>query len=367
MASGYIYVLVNSSMPGLVKVGKTTREPAHRAAELSGVTGVATPFIVVFEQFFSDVDAAEVFIHTSLGRQGLRESENREFFRSQVNDVIKVVLQAPGLAEKHQDDLEHESEVSDGLLSEDDPLPDFQLEGWQPPKPWDDILEEADNYYYGTDDYIQDNVEALKLYKDAARLGSLVAYEKIGSIYEDGLGVRQDLNKALEYWKEGANRGNYYCYAAMSSLFFGNSQLENFYKAFKQFLKRRNASHVSEIEDFRNKHIYHIYGYLKYCVTCSLEVRYVDDLMSFREELRRFIKDSIVTRQNDTSLVIDWASDADTVIFKWVQDNLFSDELAPAEPIKLGQPPLRASDANENIRLSSSRRSSIFSKLFGRS
>lgn len=32
---GYIYVLANSAMPDLVKVGKTTRTPAERAAELS--------------------------------------------------------------------------------------------------------------------------------------------------------------------------------------------------------------------------------------------------------------------------------------------------------------------------------------------
>jgi hypothetical protein len=54
MAVGYLYVLVNSSMPGLVKVGKTARSPTQRADELSGVTGVATPFIVAFEQQFAE-------------------------------------------------------------------------------------------------------------------------------------------------------------------------------------------------------------------------------------------------------------------------------------------------------------------------
>ena len=46
MEPGWVYVLVNSSMPGIAKVGRTTRAPRDRAAELSGVTGVATPFIV---------------------------------------------------------------------------------------------------------------------------------------------------------------------------------------------------------------------------------------------------------------------------------------------------------------------------------
>jgi len=41
------------------------RLPSERVAELSGVTGVATPFIVAFEQFFTDCDAAERFVNRS--------------------------------------------------------------------------------------------------------------------------------------------------------------------------------------------------------------------------------------------------------------------------------------------------------------
>ena len=32
-AQDWIYVLVNSSIPGMVKVGRTARQPAERAAE----------------------------------------------------------------------------------------------------------------------------------------------------------------------------------------------------------------------------------------------------------------------------------------------------------------------------------------------
>ncbi len=44
--NGYVYVLMNSSMRGLVKIGKTEREPEERAKELSASTGVPTPFMV---------------------------------------------------------------------------------------------------------------------------------------------------------------------------------------------------------------------------------------------------------------------------------------------------------------------------------
>ncbi len=56
---GYIYVLINYSMQGIVKVGKTIRDTESRAKELSSVTGVPTPFIVAFDAYFADCSQAE--------------------------------------------------------------------------------------------------------------------------------------------------------------------------------------------------------------------------------------------------------------------------------------------------------------------
>jgi hypothetical protein len=43
--------------------------------ELSSATGVPTPFIVAYEQQFSDCDAAEAHVHAALERKGLRISK----------------------------------------------------------------------------------------------------------------------------------------------------------------------------------------------------------------------------------------------------------------------------------------------------
>src|SRR5688572_6679317 len=51
---GYLYVLINPSLPGLVKIGKTNRDPEQRAAELSAATGVPTPFVLVYDAFFQN-------------------------------------------------------------------------------------------------------------------------------------------------------------------------------------------------------------------------------------------------------------------------------------------------------------------------
>ena len=89
---GYVYLLINWSMPGLVKVGRTARRPSERMAELSGVTGVPTPFELVFDIFVPDAAVAESMLHSLLSDSGYRVSDNREFFRAPVREAIKLML-----------------------------------------------------------------------------------------------------------------------------------------------------------------------------------------------------------------------------------------------------------------------------------
>jgi hypothetical protein len=90
--AGYIYLLVNRSMPGMVKVGRTGQPPSRRAIALGG-TGVPTPFEVVFEVLVPDQRAAEAFVHRVLEERGCRVSENREFFAVEPDEVIRLMLE----------------------------------------------------------------------------------------------------------------------------------------------------------------------------------------------------------------------------------------------------------------------------------
>jgi hypothetical protein len=81
--AGWIYVLVNSTMPNLVKIGKTTRHPENRAKELGGSTGVASPFIVAFSEKFDNIHKAEQVVHALLNASRL--SDKREFFSSVIS------------------------------------------------------------------------------------------------------------------------------------------------------------------------------------------------------------------------------------------------------------------------------------------
>jgi hypothetical protein len=89
---GYLYVLVNPAMEGLVKIGKTIRSPRQRANELGSVTGIPTPFILVFDVHVEDLDEAERYVHAELEDQ--RVSSNREFFRVSTNEAVTAVLNA---------------------------------------------------------------------------------------------------------------------------------------------------------------------------------------------------------------------------------------------------------------------------------
>src|ERR1035438_4398195 len=91
---GHIYILINPSIEGLVKIGKTTRDPESRAKELSQATGVATLFYVAFNIFVSDCHSAEEFIHAVLEHKGFRNTANREFFQMPLKQAIEVLMLA---------------------------------------------------------------------------------------------------------------------------------------------------------------------------------------------------------------------------------------------------------------------------------
>ena len=91
--SGHVYALINPSMPGLVKVGMTTRAPEERAAELSASTGVPTPFTVAFDIAVSDALEAEKDVHDQLTTLGYRLTDDREFFNAPLKTVIAVMTE----------------------------------------------------------------------------------------------------------------------------------------------------------------------------------------------------------------------------------------------------------------------------------
>lgn len=86
MPAGYVYILINPSMPGLIKIGRTFRDSKARARELHS-TGVPTPFEVAFEAFSEEHETLEKNLHEGLDE--FRVAGNREFFRYPLKSAIE--------------------------------------------------------------------------------------------------------------------------------------------------------------------------------------------------------------------------------------------------------------------------------------
>jgi hypothetical protein len=113
MQSGNIYVLINSAQPGKVKIGKTTKDPLTRAAELSSASGVLGYFDVFFSIECDDIDHVENLVHHAL--KDYRVQRNREFFNITPEKAATIVKRCAFLLENvqseqveanHQNDLQ---------------------------------------------------------------------------------------------------------------------------------------------------------------------------------------------------------------------------------------------------------------------
>jgi hypothetical protein len=91
MAAGFVYVLSNRSMPGMVKIGKTTRDPRTRAGELFA-SGVPTPFIIEATIETPNINETELTVHRLLGAN--RVNKKREFFHVSVAEAVNALRQA---------------------------------------------------------------------------------------------------------------------------------------------------------------------------------------------------------------------------------------------------------------------------------
>jgi hypothetical protein len=89
---GFIYVMSVPSFQNVLKIGKTTRLPGYRAAQLSSSTGLPEPFKVEYSRFVErDLDAIETRIHHELAEY--RISNDREFFQLTVSQAIQKIHQ----------------------------------------------------------------------------------------------------------------------------------------------------------------------------------------------------------------------------------------------------------------------------------
>lgn len=85
---GYVYILTNPAMPGLIKIGKTRLNPEDRANQLQ-TTGVPRGFQVEYACHTPDPEAVEQAMHVAFGPR--RVNDRREFFEITPDQAIAVL------------------------------------------------------------------------------------------------------------------------------------------------------------------------------------------------------------------------------------------------------------------------------------
>jgi hypothetical protein len=270
--SGYIYALTNVSTNGIVKIGKTQRDPEGRAKELSSATGVPTPFIVVYQAYFNDCDKAEIFVHTKLEKY--RVANNREFFQVSIPVAVDTIIEAKNYYAKTENTLD---------LSKRESQPFETNQDGESLEPGREIFELGEAYYYGHDDIIEDYAEAFNYYEKAARLGYAEAFLQMGIMYRDGQGRNSDSKRALECFKEAIKHGNDEGWAEMASIFHTDGHQENEAKCWNKYFTSKEFLEYKPLQSLR------IYHYINARIGQNKPLEYKDQIRQVKTSVLNII------------------------------------------------------------------------------
>ena len=118
MTDGYIYCFSNPCMPGILKVGITTRTPEERVKELF-TTGVPLPFKIEFAKSVKDPKGKESSLHLLLDQYTARVYPRREFFRVSPEEVRKFfdLMDGEMWSETRKEEEEEEEEEEEDTSS----------------------------------------------------------------------------------------------------------------------------------------------------------------------------------------------------------------------------------------------------------
>jgi hypothetical protein len=83
---GWVYVVSNQAMPGLSKIGFSTKDPALRALELNN-TGAPHPYVVVYDALVHEPRDIEQRVHAELKSQCV----GKEWFNCSPETAVRAI------------------------------------------------------------------------------------------------------------------------------------------------------------------------------------------------------------------------------------------------------------------------------------
>lgn len=87
----WVYVMVNPSIPGICKIGYTTKSAIERVKELNSSSGVIVPWYPVFSYKCGNGAILESEVHNELENLGFRVNNKREGFNISSQDAISII------------------------------------------------------------------------------------------------------------------------------------------------------------------------------------------------------------------------------------------------------------------------------------
>lgn len=104
MVRGWVYIITNESMPDLVKIGYSKKDPILRAKELNN-TGVPHEYRVAYDALVINPRECEVIVHNKYSYR----REAKEWFKSSVSEAVSIIQETLSeiiLLEKMHVDIE---------------------------------------------------------------------------------------------------------------------------------------------------------------------------------------------------------------------------------------------------------------------
>jgi len=101
---GWVYIITNESMPDLVKIGYSKKDPILRAKELNN-TGVPHEYRVAYDALVINPRECEVIVHNKYSYR----REAKEWFKSSVSEAVSIIQETLSeiiLLEKMHVDIE---------------------------------------------------------------------------------------------------------------------------------------------------------------------------------------------------------------------------------------------------------------------
>lgn len=112
---GWVYVITNRAMPGLVKIGYSMKDPDIRAEELNH-TGSPHPYEVEYELLIDEPRDLERQVHRRLSSK----REGKEWFRCSPEEATAIIKLIAGKREIHETFKRADREKAEAIRSEKD-------------------------------------------------------------------------------------------------------------------------------------------------------------------------------------------------------------------------------------------------------